>query len=112
MCQTVCHGTVACNVFRKECPTQTVTGRREELLNTPVLVSKLNLKMQYPLTVAYEPEVTGLDHTCMNGPHSHLMKLLALHAVEWIVIHHTEPVSPVMRIPHRFEPGMTLENHT
>ena len=92
-------------------------GATEEgLLHAAMLIAQGDLQMEDPLAVALEPEVARLDHARVDGPHGHLVDLLALHAEE--VDHtgnrHSATLPGVRRaVPgkvesHGLQPGMAF----
>ncbi len=79
-----------------------------QLFDAAVLVAELYLEMVYVLALAHEPEMAGFDDARVDGPHRHLVHLLALHGEEGIVLHRALAVGAVVAEAHSLEPGMAF----
>ena len=60
---------------------------QEKALDTAVLIAELYFEVQNLFAVANETEVSRLNYSRMNWPHSHFVKFLAINLIKRIVSH-------------------------
>jgi hypothetical protein len=57
---------------------------KEKALNTPVLITEVNLKMMNSLAKAHEAKASGLDYPRVNGTDGDLVDFFAVDPVKWV----------------------------
>ena len=97
---------VAGNAFGQDGALQEVVFAKEQGFDTPVLIPKLNLEMQYLLTIAHKPKMPRFNNPRMHRPYAYLMKFFALDAKKRIGIHNLFGIVAVERVANRLEPWM------
>jgi hypothetical protein len=81
---------------------------QEEIFDSSVLITQLDLKVKNLLTIANESKMTGFNYSSVDRADTYFVKLFAFYPVKRIIVYAGILIYAIERIANGLQPGMIV----